>query len=858
MKIDVYSHAIKVSDVITERDLQAMFSFCKPLIEFGYEKKGKKFVPKKVRTFAAATRNRREFSFHRNQLTSLKNHLFKNFGYAEHLVPIVHHVVKLTDLPEVNFEVRKMFPPREKQVGIIEYVLDDQDPKWDPIIKMVTLQTGGGKATSNSTPVRIPGGWKRMGLIKVGDSVIGGDGKPTTVIGVYPQGKLQLYRVTFRDGRYVDVCGEHLWQSFYVNTSENNRWQVRNTLELKRLISMPNPRVYIPLMQPEELPEQDLPIDPWLLGALIGDGCFTAAGTVKFSTPDAFIVDRVNAALTHGQQLTWRDRCNYDITGNRDNVVKRDLAFLGLMGSRAEDKFIPLMYLESSIRQRKELLKGLIDTDGYVNENGTISYCTVSEQLSKDMQYLVRSLGGIAKVSTKRPTFTYKGERKTGQLAYNVWIRLPKPSDAVSLPKKLERVNDENQYSQKLKLQVTSIEPVGVEEATCIAVDNESKLFVVQDFIVTHNTFIAQYCMNKLRRRTVIHFKGGYVERWKSDLEETFKFKRGEFLIVRGSKDMIALQKMALEGTLEAMVIIITSATMRDYIKYYEDTNGSTKIYPIKPIDFYPTIGAGFRVTDELHQEFHNNYRIDLYTHIPKSLGLSATMTSSDAFKNRMYDIGYPVMQRHDGGGYNVYIAVTAVMYHMDQDVKIRYMGAQGYSHTTFEESLMRHKGLLKNYLKIVDHAIYHRFVSVREEGQTALVFFARVDLCTLMVERLRKMYPELNIVRYVGSENDSYEDFLEADIAVSTIGSAGTAVDKPNLRTSFMTTAIDSRQSNEQVLGRTRPLKDWPDVTPEFIYFGCLEIEQHCKYHRNKKEFFHGKVLSHMEMISKYALSLS
>ncbi|MNJ77426.1 hypothetical protein D3C77_749250 [compost metagenome] len=70
------------------------------------------------------------------------------------------------------------------------------------------------------------------------------------------------------------------------------------------------------------------------------------------------------------------------------------------------------------------------------------------------------------------------------------------------------------------------------------------------------------------------------------------------------------------------------------------------------------------------------------------------------------------------------------------------------------------------------------------------------------------------------------------------------------------MSTAIDSRQSNEQVLGRTRPLIGWPDVTPEFIYFGCLEIEQHCKYHRNKIEFFKGKVVSHMEVMSKYVLS--
>lgn len=857
MKIDVYSHAIKVSDVITERDLQAMLSFCKPLIEYGYEKKGKKFIPKGMRTFAAATRNRREFSFHRNQLSSLKHHLFKNFGYAEHLVPIVHHVVKIEDLPKVKFDVRKMFPPRERQVGIIEYVLDSENPKWDPIIKMVTLQTGGGKMERATNHVRIPGGWRQIGKLKEGDYVIARDGKPTKVLGVFPQGKKQLYRVTFYDGRFVDVGAEHLWQSYYVNTQEHCRWKVRDTLELKRLISMPNPRVYIPLMDPEDIPEQDLPIDPWLLGVLIGDGSFTQR-QVTVTTPDQFIVDKVNSKLTYGQKLVWAGRYNYRINGNRKyNAIQADLEYLGLFGCSAVDKFIPYMYLESSIEQRKELLKGLVDTDGYVNGHGTMSYCTISEQLAKDVQYLVRSLGGMARIRTKNPVYSHNGEKRDGQLAYNVYIRLPKPTDAVSLPKKLERVNDENQYSHKLKLQVKSIEAVDVDDAVCIMVEHPEHLYVTKDFIVTHNTYVAQYCMNQLGLRTMIHFKGGYVERWKSDLEETFKFKRGEFLIVRGSKDMIALQTMALEGTLEAMVIIITSATMRDYIKHYEESNGSTKLYPIKPIDFYPKLGIGFRVTDELHQEFHNNYRIDLYTHLYKTLGLSATMVSSDAFKNKMYDIGYPVLQRHDGGGYNVYIGVTAVLYHMDPDVKVRYMGAQGYSHTTFEESIMRHKGLLKSYLKIIDHAIYNRFVSVREEGQTSLVFFARVDLCTLMVERLKKMYPELNVVRYVGSENDSYEEFLEADIAVSTIGSAGTAVDKPNLRTSFMSTAIDSRQSNEQVLGRTRPLKDWPDVTPEFIYFGCVEIEQHCKYHRNKKEFFHGKVVSHMEMYSKYTLSL-
>ncbi|MNP89053.1 hypothetical protein D3C85_14490 [compost metagenome] len=717
MKIDVYSHAIRVTDVLTDRDLQAMMAFCRPLVEYGLEKKGKRFIPKGLRTYAAATRNRKEFSFHRNQLQDLKRHLFQNQGYVERLVPITYHPTGEIKVKDVKYDVRAMYDPRERQVGIIDYVLDAENPAWDSIIKMVTLQTGGGKAVCARTPVRVPGGWKLMGQLKVGDLVVSRDGSPTTVIGVYPQGHRRLYRVTFEDGRFVDSDLEHLW-----HTKSFSGWR---TVTTETIMGMLNRKtsVSIPLIEPE-----------------------------------------------------------------REGLRARYIGIIKCIGCTQDGNY------------------------------------TRPDKTAKNLAFAVRSVGGLA-------TLRDAGD---GMTTVTVVLR----------------------PASKL-LAIKSIVPVQPGDAICIEVDHPERLFVVKDFIVTHNTYVAQYCMNKLSARTIIHFKGGYVQRWKDDLEKTFNFKRGEFLIVRGAKDLAALQQMALDGELHAHVIIITSGTMRDYIKNYEESNGNSKVYPIKPIDFYPALGVGFRVTDELHQEFHNNYRIDLYTHVPKSLGLSATMVSSDQFKNKVYDIAYPVRQRHDGGGYNVYISAMAVLYHMDQDVRVRYMGAQGYSHTTFEESIMRHKGLLKNYLKIIDHAIYHRYVSVREEGQKALVFFARVDMCTLMVERLRKMYPELNVVRYVGSEGDSYEELLEADVGVTTIGSGGTAIDIKNLRSSFMTTAIDSRQSNEQVLGRTRPLIDWPDVTPEFIYFGCLEIEQHCKYHKNKREVFKGKVLSHGEMISRYTLAL-
>lgn len=862
MKIDVYSHCIKVTKVLTDRELQAMLSFCKPLVEMGMEKKGKRFFPKAMRTYAAATRDRKEFSFHRNQLQDLKAHLFQRLYFREHEAPITHHDIDRATYPVQDFKVTKMFPPRERQVGIIEYVLDDAQkyPNWDPIIKMVSLQTGGGKSLSLDTLVRIPGGWKKMGKLAVGDDVIGRDGLPAKITGYYPQAPQQLYWVTFADGRKVEACGEHLWESFYINTNEHNRWGVRNTSELKRLIEMPNPRVYVPLAKAEELPEEDYLIDPYVMGALLGDGMLARHGcNISLSSADDFILDEVSRLLPRGLVLKHSSKYDYAIVNavrGQGNVLREELRRLDLFGIGSQDKFIPLDYLiHGSVQQRLALLQGLMDTDGHVQESGSLSYATCSLKLAEDVQYLVRSLGGIASIRQKQPYFTYNGERKAGRICYNVRIRHSKPSEFVRMPRKKDMANDEGQYCAGLKLRVMSVEPSRVAESACIAVDNADKLYVVKDFIVTHNTYVAQYCMNQLRLRTVIHFKGGYVERWKGDLEQTFEFKRGQLLIVRGSKDLIALQKMALEGTLQAQVIIITSATMREYHKNHEETNGRSDIYPIKPIDFYPKLGIGFRVSDEVHQEFHNNFKIDLYTHLPKSLSLSATMEASDPFKNKMYAIAYPLNQRHDGGGYDAFIAVTAVHYALDQDTKLRFMGAQGYSHTTFEESVMRNAELLKTYFKMMERVIYNKFISVFEHGQKMLIFCARVDMCTALVERLKKIHPDFNIVRYVGSEGDSYEDLLEADIGVTTIGSGGTAIDIPNLRVSIMTTAIDSRQSNEQVLGRTRRLKGWPDITPEFIYFVCDSIEQHVKYDLRKREFFKGKVISHGDVRSSTVL---
>lgn len=358
-------------------------------------------------------------------------------------------------------------------------------------------------------------------------------------------------------------------------------------------------------------------------------------------------------------------------------------------------------------------------------------------------------------------------------------------------------------------------------------------------------SFIAMWCLRELRMRTLFTFKGGYADKWVSDLNSTFEMDQDEMLMIRGSGGLIRFMDDILDGSSVAKILIITNTTMYNYLKDHEATNGKSEMYPIPADKFFQLCGIGFHVKDEVHLEFHFNFRTELYTHTVKTLCLSATMQNSDPFMNRMYDIALPVSGRNDGGGYLKYIKATALTYRLTMPKLYRYKGAQGgYSHNAFEQSMRSKKDFYPKYLEIFKFVVESYFVSVMQPGQKMLIFCASVEMCTLVQAYLQKCFPALKVGRY--TQDDKYAVLEESDISVSTVLSAGTAVDISNLRITFLSTSINSRQSNEQSLGRTRVLVDYPDVTPEFLYLVCENIDKQMEYHHSKIEYFKNKVLSH------------
>jgi len=345
---------------------------------------------------------------------------------------------------------------------------------------------GIGKALANNEPVLTPTGWRPIGGIRVGDTVATVDGSFTRVDGVYPQGRVPLYRVTFDDGSSVLTCAEHQWETTTRSERKHGRsGSVRTTAEIAQSLTFPNGPLrglnhQVPALSAIRHPTAALAVDPYLLGLWLGDG--SSRGRIGVALPEKVAA----VAGATGSAGTEDGRENgYTVW---QAIPAPSLRELGLFGCRSGDKFIPEQYLHADIGQRTALLQGLLDTDGTIGATGNaITYDTMSPRLADGVAELVRSLGGVARRGTKRATLH---GRDYGE-CHRVYVALPAGVAPFRLPAKANRLRPDWSSGNKtrtLRRYIASVEPAGEGEATCIRVAHPSALFVTRDHIVTHNS----------------------------------------------------------------------------------------------------------------------------------------------------------------------------------------------------------------------------------------------------------------------------------------------------------------------------------------------------------------------------------
>ena len=364
-------------------------------------------------------------------------------------------------------------------------------------VAVITGGPGCGKALSDDTLIPTPIGNKTMGSLVVGDVVFGSNGSPVSILGVYPQGKKQLYRVLFDDQTSVECSEDHLWsfQTKHDRRRGNTRTVLTTAEAIKKLEGGPREKLlYLPLLSNPASYGEATPvsIDPYLLGVILGDGSITTS-SLRITNTDSDILNEVSKSLPAGVACI-RDGVldSYRLTTGKSNntlnhnPLRKSLDDLGLMGVGSYGKFIPEIYLTATVKDRTELLKGLMDSDGTVSKNGYgFSYSSVSERLAKDVQRLAQSLG--YKVTLRLKKGTYK---KQAHISWRVTLVASGDTKLFRCSRKSLAQRSRTKY-QPVRT-VVSIKPTRIGNCTCIQVDASDKLFCANDFIVTHNTTITK------------------------------------------------------------------------------------------------------------------------------------------------------------------------------------------------------------------------------------------------------------------------------------------------------------------------------------------------------------------------------
>lgn len=378
-------------------------------------------------------------------------------------------------------------------------------------ITFVKGAAGTGKAQPLTSNILTPDGWVKMGDLEIGDYVISRDGNPTKILGIFPQGEKEIFSVVMDDGSKTESCGEHLWHTQTYNERDKRRksnGSVKTLYDIKKSLIKKDKHGmrlnhYIPLVEPINFNKRDIKIDPYIMGLLIGDG--SLKNSVSLTKIDDYIKNKSYEYIKTEPKfnnLKIRQTKNQDtecvtlhITKEDSYSQKEENMFLNDIKSyffniKSHEKFIPHEYLYNSTDIRLEILRGLMDSDGWVSKNSCI-FGTTSEKLKENVCFLINSLGGTYKITNKIPKYSYKKEIKNGKEFHIISFKI-KDINPFNIPRKKDEydiISNNRNYNPIRRIK--EVVSVGIKECQCIMVDNTEHLYVTDDFIVTHNTIIA-------------------------------------------------------------------------------------------------------------------------------------------------------------------------------------------------------------------------------------------------------------------------------------------------------------------------------------------------------------------------------
>ena len=376
--------------------------------------------------------------------------------------------------------------PWQEQIVRDLFGIVKEDGKRQFLTAYIEIPKKNGKQLALDTPIPTPDGWKTLGTLAVGDCVFDERGKPCYVVAKsLVDDTEQAYELVFRDGGRIVAGERHLWDVEYIHgKTRAKRWTTgeiyRRTRQYRETFSDNRSIIRIPVNEPLHLPKANLPVDPYLYGYWLGNGCATKP---EITVRDCDVDDLISF-IPYPLHNRYPQTC-----GGSEILVYKELKNILVLHFR--EKVIWPEYLRSSEHQRWELLQGLMDSDGCVSDvKGQSIYVSTIRQLAESVQELLWTLG-IKNSLTTCPSTRY-GE-PTGEILYQIRFTAFTDQPVSKLHRKSIRRQERVKQTRSCFHYLKEIRMLDYKvKMQCIQVDSPSHCYLAgRNMVKTHNSELA-------------------------------------------------------------------------------------------------------------------------------------------------------------------------------------------------------------------------------------------------------------------------------------------------------------------------------------------------------------------------------
>lgn len=759
----------------------------------------------------------------------------------------LHHPYK-----PMKFEYEEIIAPRnDEQVDVIDFITGQgyhDNANASQIFLVKTTGFGKAEPYSRKIPTPTEKGYTLMGDLKVGDYVFDRLGRPTKVTAIYEQGEQDVYRVSFSDGRYARCLKDHLWTvkvngGFYKVLMTKDMIDDCYTVKRSSDGTIHTCHKYkIPTCKAVIYGKQDVPIDPWVLGCLIGNGCCRER-VLTISSGNTEIPMRI--AQMCGFDVKRNSEHNYSYTFYRNGhpILTKDF-FKDLpefINTYSKDKKIPDIYLINDVDTRIHILQGLLDTDGAISYNEgrfNVSYSSTSYRLLKQIQWILWSLGFSGCICKDKREIKYKSGF-CGALIFRVPNEFKQYLFTLSYKHDMAyKARHKYQTRDYDHLYITNIHPDGRERSRCIMVDNPEHLYLTENFIVTHNTFCTGVGLCKLKMKTlIIMHRDNLRKQWMNSLFNMNGLTSKEVHEIDSSEELEAIAKGKIH--LDYDVYLLTHATFRA---------GLNRIQKMKDVmNITKNLGIGLKIIDEAHLEFRDTLIMDYCFNVKRNLYLTATAGRSAKDENSIFRhvfssaIFYKPSMLLTSNAPKKWVNYTTVEIdtHCKPNIyKYRVAGGKGMNGPSYGKWVIQYDKNNTHFKCIVDLL---KLAFEKDQYSKVLVFLPLIDLCEECAYFLkRKLDNDKDFtydldIRTICSKNSKKDNEYakKSDVIITTIQSCGTGTDIKGITTIISCSPYVSRITCQQVFGRIRyngKIGDYYD-----IYDASVPMDRFWLKSRNK-----------------------